>query len=510
MDRDERYEIDSNGSIVTGLPITLSASEKKEMIEKMFSINGWKYTLLEEVTSAHYFIELENKNLNIKKQFHLFHGNVRKEDPERNREEKKIQLGTENDPREYYDNALILGFYVYDRKESLSDIVVVAWPVEMEKNYPANPSLRVNMRTEIIPAKNIGYYIDKTTGKNLVVFRPEFIYFYIENYKKIQYENTSIANRKDGLKKGINKIYYGAPGTGKSFAIDQDLFGIPDNNKFRITFHPEYTYSDFVGQLIPKVKKDENGNDEITYEFNKGPFTLAMERAYNNSSEMIYLIIEEMSRGNCAAIFGDVFQLLDRESNGESTYFINNEIIAKDIDVIRDNHIKIPSNLTILGTVNTSDQNVYVMDTAFKRRFEWKYIPITPVPEDDESKKYKNNADIELKNSDEVKKYKWVDFYMALNKFISSNEYLGLGEDKQIGQFFIKFDFEEEKDREKIENKLLHYLWFDIQESSFKSDKKLFAEKISDFGDLFIKYTTNAQIFSDEFFKLLNEYRWEK
>lgn len=316
-------------------------------------------------------------------------------------------------------------------------------------------------------------------------------------------EQEKIVDKSERVENGYNKIYYGAPGTGKSHTIDKDLKGVSYENKFRVTFHPEYTYNDFIGQLIPKIKKDSSDGDEITYEFNKGPFTLAIERAYENPSKMIYLIIEEMSRGNCAAIFGDIFQLLDREPNGESTYFINNEIITKDIPTISNNQLKIPSNLTILGTVNTSDQNVYVMDTAFKRRFEWKYIPINPIK--DEKGNYMNNADIELRRGEEIKKYKWVDFYMALNKFISSNEFLGLGEDKQIGQFFIKFDFEDKKDREKIENKLLHYLWFDIQESSFKSDEKLFANDISSFGDLFINYTTNAQIFSEKFFQLLNK-----
>lgn len=343
--------------------------------------------------------------------------------------------------------------------------------------------------------------------------------------KSLEFDETN--ERKEFIKKltskddikekklgGYNKIYYGAPGTGKSYEIDNVI--LKDLSKeekeervIRITFHPEYTYSDFIGQLIPIIEKDADGNDKITYDFKIGPFTAALKKSYE-TNEMIYLVIEEMSRGNCAAIFGDIFQLLDRNKDGESTYDITNDIIAEKVFGNKDVKVKIPTNLTILGTVNTSDQNVYVMDTAFKRRFEWKYIPIIPAKEDGGSKGYKNNAEIELKNSEEIKKYKWIDFYMALNKFIASNEYLGLGEDKQIGQFFIKFDFEEAKDREKIENKLLHYLWFDIQESSFKSDKKLFAEKISDFGDLFIKYTTNEQIFSDEFFKLLNDYRWEK
>ena len=190
MERDERYEVSSDGRIVIGQPVTLTGKERKAMIEKMFSINGWKYTILQEITSAHYHIKLENENLGITRTFHLYHGNVRKEDPERNREEKKIQLGTENDPRTHMDDALILGFYVYENKDSLSDTIIVAWPIEEEKNYPANPSLRVNMRTDIQVAKNTGYYVDKVTGKNLVVFRPEFIYHYIENYKNLQYSNV--------------------------------------------------------------------------------------------------------------------------------------------------------------------------------------------------------------------------------------------------------------------------------------------------------------------------------
>lgn len=350
------------------------------------------------------------------------------------------------------------------------------------------------------------------------ISNPEYIEFNNNSNRIAQstlnYYGEFLEYKNNLITRGYNKIYYGAPGTGKSYEIDnvvlKDLSKEEKEERvIRITFHPEYTYSDFIGQLIPIIEKDSDGNDKITYDFKIGPFTLALKKSYE-TNKMIYLVIEEMSRGNCAAIFGDIFQLLDRNKGGESTYDITNDIIAEKVFGNKDVKVKIPTNLTILGTVNTSDQNVYVMDTAFKRRFEWKYIPITPAPEDDESMGYKNNADIELKNSDGVRKYKWIDFYMALNKFIASNEYLGLGEDKQIGQFFIKFDFDEEKDREKIENKLLHYLWFDIQESSFKSDKKLFAEKISDFGDLFIKYTTNAQIFSDEFFKLLNEYRWEK
>ena len=322
MERDERYEVSSDGRIVIGQPVTLTGKERKAMIEKMFSINGWKYTILQEITSAHYHIKLENENLGITRTFHLYHGNVRKEDPERNREEKKIQLGTENDPRTHMDDALILGFYVYENKDSLSDTIIVAWPIEEEKNYPANPSLRVNMRTDIQVAKNTGYYVDKVTGKNLVVFRPEFIYHYIENYKNLQYSNVLTVhqgesvgvnasesdNQNERLITGCNVLLYGVPGSGKSWTIEHE-YCKPGSIAERLVFHPDYTYSDFIGQILPAVAED----GQVSYKFTPGPFTNILREAYNNPGKEYILIIEEINRGNAPAIFGEVFQLLDRK-----------------------------------------------------------------------------------------------------------------------------------------------------------------------------------------------------
>ena len=312
MERNERYEVSSDGRVVIGQPVTLSSQERKAMIEKMFSINGWKYTILEEITSAHYHIKLVNDNLGITKTFHLYHGNVRKEDPERNREEKKIQLGTENDPRTHMDDALILGFYVYENKDSLSDTVVVAWPIEEEKNYPANPSLRVNMRTDIQVAKNTGYYVDKVTGKNLVVFRPEFIYYYIENYKNLQYSSAltvhpgesngtgvyEMDSQEERLTTGCNVLLYGVPGSGKSWTIEHE-YCKPGSIVERLVFHPDYTYSDFIGQILPAVSED----GQVSYKFAPGPFTSILREAYNNPGKEYILIIEEINRGNAPAIF---------------------------------------------------------------------------------------------------------------------------------------------------------------------------------------------------------------
>ena len=148
---------------------------------------------------------------------------------------------------------------------------------------------------------------------------------------------------------------------------------VKEENIYRTTFYLEYTYSDFVGQLMPHVE-----GDNVTYISVPGPFTLALERAYIEANEMVYLIIEEINRGNSAAIFGDLFQLLDRlkENNGQficgdSEYPINNvfieDYLAKKNVTYKGNKIYIPHNLTILATMNTSDQNIFPLDTAFKR-----------------------------------------------------------------------------------------------------------------------------------------------
>lgn len=450
MERDERYEVSSDGRVVIGQPVTLSSQERKAMIEKMFSINGWKYTILEEITSAHYHIKLVNDNLGITKTFHLYHGNVRKEDPERNREEKKIQLGTENDPRTHMDDALILGFYVYENKDSLSDTVVVAWPIEEEKNYPANPSLRVNMRTDIQVAKNTGYYVDKVTGKNLVVFRPEFIYYYIENYKNLQYSSalavhpgksngtgvSEMDSQGERLTTGCNVLLYGVPGSGKSWTIEHE-YCKQGSVVERLVFHPDYTYSDFIGQILPAVEED----GQVSYKFTPGPFTNILREAYNNPGKEYILIIEEINRGNAPAIFGEVFQLLDRKVEirdidddgypiGTSEYGITNMNIAEEMygKERKADKVRIPSNLSIIGTMNTSDQNVFTLDTAFQRRWDMRLI------ENDFANVDQTLADAEILDTTVT----WRNFCVEINKIVVGNSArMTSAEDKRLGAYFV-------------------------------------------------------------------------
>jgi len=296
-----------------------------------------------------------------------------------------------------------------------------------------------------------------------------------------------------------NVIYYGAPGTGKSKSISEKIKRYyPDFENqdcldvFRTTLHPEYTYSDFVGQVMPIVD-----DERVTYEFSPGVFTLALKRALDvPDNRPIYLILEELSRANVAAVFGDLFQLLDRK-NGQSEYKVSNPLIAKYIYNLTDQDVKngesikiyLPQNLYIYATVNTNDQNVFAMDTAFKRRFDWEYISANPVNS-------ANNPTLQIYDEEYRYSIKWHDFYVTLNDYIMRE--MALSEDKQIGQFFIKFVESDVINKRIMKNKLLQYLWDDVEKATFNG-QKLFNEDIKSFSELYISFEDNKQIFSVDF-----------
>ncbi|MHA7136602.1 McrB family protein [Rossellomorea arthrocnemi] len=299
----------------------------------------------------------------------------------------------------------------------------------------------------------------------------------------------------------VQKIIYGPPGIGKSFSVTSDIqesyinFRLDEDNPFvfRTTLHPEYSYNDFIGQVMPVVKEDE-----ITYDFTAGIFTQALDKAIKNPQNDVYLVLEEMSRANVAAIFGDIFQLLDR-NGGVSEYKVNHDLISNEIYKTK-KKIFLPKNLHIIGTVNTSDQNVYVMDTAFKRRFDFEYMSLKPVRD---KGIILNNYLMSFVNSNGLEiDCDWTDFYQVLNKYIVKE--LNLSEDKQIGQFFIKFGEDREKNKKSINNKLLQYLWQDIHQASF-SNKSLFNENVKTFSEAHeeLEKCLNSErpisIFSDDF-----------
>lgn len=272
----------------------------------------------------------------------------------------------------------------------------------------------------------------------------------------------------------LQQIFYGAPGTGKSHRIKKILAenDVPKENIFRTTFHPDSDYSTFVGAYKPtKGKKPLYGlnggltvrlndgqdlsEDVITYKFIPQTFLNAYMQAYKMPDEKVYLIIEEINRGNCAQIFGDLFQLLDRDENGVSEYTIKadadlkaflEEEMGKDSDSIKDGELCLPSNLYIYATMNTSDQSLFPIDSAFKRRWDWEYEPI----------KYKN-TDWKIV-IDDTEEYFWVSFQRKVNdKILSATS----SEDKMLGDYFVNPSNGIITDKVLL-NKILFYLWNDV------------------------------------------------
>ena len=294
---------------------------------------------------------------------------------------------------------------------------------------------------------------------------------------------------------GLQQIYYGAPGTGKSKTIKDLTFG---ESVIRTTFHPDSDYASFVGTYKPiteevvlrdcngkKVIDEETGKvvkeDRISYKFIPQAFLEAYVNAWKKlgSGKKQYLIIEEINRGNCAQIFGDLFQLLDRNEYGFSDYpivadkdmqkylekeFEGWEITNKDkINqlygeanmvslIMKGERLVLPSNLYIWATMNTSDQSLFPIDSAFKRRWDWKYVPIR------EGRDKETNAKLNWYINTGDKQYDWWSFISKVNKLIGS---LTNSEDKKLGYFFCKAK-DGEIDADLFVSKVIFYLWNDV------------------------------------------------
>lgn len=292
-------------------------------------------------------------------------------------------------------------------------------------------------------------------------------------------------------------IYYGVPGCGKSNKIREQLKNVPEKNKVRVVFHPEYTNAEFIGQILPKV------NGHVTYEFTPGPFTQIIKRAYLNPNEQFYLVIEEINRGNAAAIFGDTFQLLDRLKAGEtdslgndpanaavntftegwSQYFVQNddvnayirkvekkgdgsyeerndgepvdEIEINDILFNSNTAIRLPPNLSILATMNTSDQNVFTLDNAFQRRFDMELVR-----NEFDLTQPAVNAQYEAEIDDTG--IKWGKFWGWINaKITATLKGLSSTEDKRLGVWFVS-NVGGIIDDKVFAEKVLKFLWDDV------------------------------------------------
>ena len=352
------------------------------------------------------------------------------------------------------------------------------------------------------------YYLTLGVGtdKNILATLPK------SDFNTIEFDDSKILSMKESLKKmrksdiPLQQIFYGAPGTGKSHAINELTAG---KDVIRTTFHPDTDYSTFVGAYKPTTKpvpvitvigteavpvRDKNGKemmeDKIVYEYVSQAFLQAYVAAWKKYCDVQegeepmdeFLVIEEINRGNCAQIFGDLFQLLDRGDEGFSEYPIKadsdmkkllekefegleiknkegiNALFKGDKDIVAQvlagDILLLPNNLYIWATMNTSDQSLFPIDSAFKRRWDWNYVPIS-----DAGKKWM----IEVNGA----QYDWWKFLEAINDKVYHATY---SEDKKMGYFFCKAN-DGVISAEKFVSKVIFYLWNDVfKDSEFEGD----------------------------------------
>lgn len=321
--------------------------------------------------------------------------------------------------------------------------------------------------------------------------------------------------------KPMQKIFFGPPGCGKSFRVREDAkkLGLTKNspNIIESTFHPEYGYGDFVAKLLPQTV-----NGDVKYNIHAGPLIKALARAYAEPDQPVLLVIDEINRGNCAQIFGDIFQLLDRKDDGWSEYGIDMsdlvmdalkrelgnlgkqlENLSPELKVEDANNkvtgykLRLPPKLSLISTMNTSDESVYYMDTAFKRRWDFEYMkwqgkaeipgkPDTPELIAQETAKIENI----LFDNEPIK---WHVFLIKLNDFIAHKFKGRCVDDKQVGIWFLKASslprFKESVEQrvmltaEQVE--LLKKLRSLYEKTKWREWKKIIpkSEKVTEWGD---------------------------
>ncbi len=311
--------------------------------------------------------------------------------------------------------------------------------------------------------------------------------FVSENVSEYQVNSSETSN---SFPPPHQVIYFGSPGTGKSHTVEEKT---KDSSTTRITFHPDSDYQSFVGSYRPEMD-----GDNIQYKFVPQAFIKAYCNAWLNADKPHYLIIEEINRGNCAQVFGDIFQSLDRKEDGYSKYvtevsteisnYLKDELskftpeqtekylrITKSSDD-KFNNISLPPNFYLLATMNTSDQSLFPMDSAFKRRWSWKHIPIN----------YKDSDKFVIRISDDYE-YNWGSFIRKINPRIRE---LTESEDKLLGNRFIN-PHNNIVEYEEFVSKVLFYLWDEIYKDEYQTSESIFQHNLNgepesfSFNDLF-------------------------
>lgn len=328
-----------------------------------------------------------------------------------------------------------IGNYFYDSSTAMSHMKMGKWHNRFTES-------------DILPEKSEGKLTScyqLTDEKNLMFLYEK--YYYGEEAESEELDNSEaevtymplVFNTEIETEYERNRIVFGAPGTGKSYELKEDcekLLKDTNGSYERVTFHPDYSYSQFVGTYKPVMGADE----KIRYDFVPGPFMRvyvdALKSGRTENPQPHLLLIEEINRAKVAAVFGDVFQLLDRDDDGVSEYEIQasediRKYLAKQLGGVPDNYqkIRIPNNMFIWSTMNSADQGVFPMDTAFKRRWNFEYLGIN-----ENEEKISGIGKIELAGNDEP--VEWNILRRAINAKMSSEQFK-INEDKLMGPFFL-------------------------------------------------------------------------
>ena len=441
---------------------------------------------------------------------------------------KGVELSNEDSLKEFSDNEnRCYKLTVYDRGIS-SELIIKFKGSKKKRNDSPNETDFFDATLNDVPLTSGTHYLT-ISDKSTLTYLPKC------SFNETKFDdnlmNIPIFEKKQ-MKFPLQQIYYGAPGTGKSFTIDNLT---DDDNSVRTTFHPDTDYASFVGAYKPTMKDmplsafvgkevhraqpqgEHPGTEQrIVYKYVPQAFLKAYVAAWSKLDTPYYLIIEEINRGNCAQIFGDLFQLLDRNNSGSSSYAINaDEDIAKFLkedvngfatlsqeqrdaiaayELVKDNGesraiggkildgtlLLLPHNLHIWATMNTSDQSLFPIDSAFKRRWNWKYVPINTNPIDKRTQK-----PLDWKIDVAGFLYSWGKFLEKINPEIYS---LTESSDKQMGYFFVKADPSTGYISEEVFlNKVLFYLWtdvfkdYDVSSEIFKNKKENRSFRFTDF-----------------------------
>lgn len=358
--------------------------------------------------------------------------------------------------------------YAFSLECNEQRIAQVAGTVDGRRN---GSGTQVVIPSDFIPSKPFERILTRF-GFYIGVAHKDFLVNYLESYDNRPYMEQDTPVDIPGNEENIptdgadNILLYGVPGCGKSYTIKTEYCD-DDDHMERAVFHPDYTYSDFVGQILPRV--DEG---HIEYRFEPGPFTRVLKKAVETPDESFYLVVEEINRGNAPAIFGDIFQLLDRDESGCSEYGVSNENISNYVYGDATTKIKIPGNLFVLATMNTSDQNVFTLDTAFKRRWTMRMI--------------ENNIDACEYADHQICAWgiTWGTFARTINqKIIELGENNLSNEDNRLGAYFVREA--DLNDAERFGEKILMYLWNDAfkfdHDKVFKAEYRTLDELIAGF-----------------------------